>query len=148
MKWLVVHVSLALVLLLAGTWLALEWSGVAIITTTSPEGEARSTHVWFALSGDELWLEAGEPENPWFVDVQSNPSVSIEAEGISGDYRAEVVPDHGTARRVRGLLRDKYGLRDLWVGLFVEPMRSVAVRLHPERGSPMPPTSPAPAATP
>jgi hypothetical protein len=131
MKSFAVYVSLALVVLALGTWLALEWSGVAIITTHPIEGEARETHVWFAQTDDGLWLEAGAPENPWFLDVQSNPSVSIEAEGISGAYRVEVVSGHEAARRVRSLFREKYGTRDLWVGLFVESAASTAVRLHP-----------------
>jgi hypothetical protein len=130
MKSLFTHVAFALVVLGFGTWAALEWSGVAIVTTRPAEGGERRTHVWFVESEGELWFEAGAPENPWFVDVKENPRISVEGSGIGGEYTAEVVPGRPAARRVRELLQEKYGLRDLWVGIFVDSASSTAVRLH------------------
>jgi hypothetical protein len=51
------------------TWWAPEWSGVAIVTTQSSDGELRKTHIWYSIDGEEIWLEAGTDENPWFVEV-------------------------------------------------------------------------------
>jgi hypothetical protein len=110
---------------------ALESGGVAVIATHAPEGELRSTHVWYAEPAGELWLEAGTPENPWFTDAQREPQIRFSAEGRSGDYLAEPVYDSEAHTRMRSGLSEKYGWRDRWLGLFVDTTHSVAVRLIP-----------------
>lgn len=115
----------------AGTWWALEASEVARIETRAADGTVRSTHVWYVEPEGELWLEAGAPENGWFRDVLGDPRLSLEADGAVGRYRVQVVDTPAAQRRVRTLLREKYGWRDRWVGLFVDGSRSVAVRLEP-----------------
>lgn len=113
-----------------GTWLALEISGVAIVTTTRETGEPRETHVWYVEEGGVLWLEAGAPGNPWFVDVGREPLLTFRtADRPAARYRAVPVP--GRSAAVRAQLRRKYGLRDRWVGGFVDSSRSRAVRLDP-----------------
>jgi len=131
----------ALLVAFAGTTLwALESDGVATITTHAPDGETRSTHVWFVDFDGELWLEAGTPENPWFTDMKRDPRIRFSAAGRSDDYLAEPVAGSETHTRLRQWLRDKYGLRDRWVGLLVDTSHSVAVRLHPAQpGSDSPP---------
>ena len=116
--------------LVVGTWWALEAGGVARIETRSADGTVRSTHVWYVEPGGELWLEAGAPENGWFRDVVAGSRVTLVAEGRTGRYEAAVVGTPEARRRVRALLRQRYGWRDRWVGLFVDGSRSVAVRLE------------------
>ncbi len=124
----------ALALALGGmTGWALESGGVAVIETQTPEGGPRFTHVWYAEPDGELWLEAGTPENPWFRDVQENPAVTLKAKGRAGRYVAEPVDDRNGNSRIRSLMREKYGFRDLWVGLIFDTSRSVAVQLLPEK---------------
>ncbi len=115
----------------ATTWWALEFGGVAVIETETPEGTVRSTHVWYTEPNDELWLEAGTPENAWFQDVQRNPILTFRANGRSARYVARPVDDPSGHSRVRSLIRDKYGSRDRWVGLLVDTSRAVAVQLFP-----------------
>jgi hypothetical protein len=115
----------------ATTWWALEAGGVAVVSTSRTEGGSRSTHVWYAEPDGELWLEAGTPENPWFQDAQRNPVLDFAAEGRSGRYTAQPIEDPSGHTRIRSLLREKYGLRDRWVGLLVDTSGSVAVRLVP-----------------
>lgn len=123
---------LALVLAAVGvTILSLESGGVAIVETRTPDGGTRSTHVWFARHEGTLWLEAGAPGNPWFLDVQRSPRLFFSADGIAKAYEAVPVPDAAARSLVRSLLRRKYGWRDRWVGLFVDSSRSLAVRLDP-----------------
>jgi hypothetical protein len=117
--------------LAALTWWALESGGVAVVETRRPDGGARTTHVWFVEDEGGPWLEAGAPENAWFTDVQREPLLRFSAEGISGRYRARPVPEPARRDALRAQLRAKYGLRDAWVGLFVDPGRSVPVRLEP-----------------
>ncbi len=115
----------------ATTWWALEAGGVAVIETQTPEGTTRSTHVWYSQLNEELWLEAGTPENPWFQDIQRHAVLGFSADGRTARYVAQPVEDASGHRRIRSLISEKYGIRDAWVGLVVDTSRSVAVRLVP-----------------
>ena len=128
----VLLVALALVAAFAAiTWWALESGGVAVIETRAPNGSVRATHVWYTEHDGELWLEAGTPENAWFQDVQQNPLVTFSADGNSLRYRARPFTGASGHSQIRALLRDKYGLRDRWVGLIADTSLSIAVQLLP-----------------
>jgi hypothetical protein len=127
---LVALVSL-LGLLAAVTWWALEWSEVAVLETRTADGGLRSTHVWYAEPDGELWLEAGTRENGWFLDIERQPELGFTGGRRSGRYRARIVDGAPGHAKIRALLRQKYGLRDAWVGLIVDTSGSVAVRLDP-----------------
>jgi hypothetical protein len=131
MKTVLVGLAAALVAFAAFTGWALESGGVAVIATRAPDGSTRETHVWYVEPAGELWVEAGTPENAWYVDVRRDSSVRFSAGGRSGRYRAERVEAPHAHERIRALLRAKYGMRDRWVGLLVDTSRSVAVRLVP-----------------
>lgn len=111
------------------TWAALEAGGVAVVETRSPEGELRATHVWFIEPDGQLWLEAGTPSNPWFLDIQNDPTLRFSSDARSGQYVAEAVPGAAAREFIRSRLREKYGWRDWWAGLLVDSSGSVAVRL-------------------
>jgi hypothetical protein len=129
-RWIVpTAVAVLLGTFAATTWWALESGGVAVIETRTLDGSIRSTHVWYAESDGELWLEAGTPENAWFRDVQRNPELTFTAADRSQRFLAEPSDDPSGHARIRSLLRDKYGFRDVWVGFLVDTSRSVAVRL-------------------
>ena len=131
-RWIVpTAVAVLLAAFAATTWWALESGGVAVIQTRARDSSIRSTHVWYAESNGELWLEAGTPENAWFQDVQRSPELSFRATDRSQRFLAEIADDPSEHARIRSLLRDKYGFRDVWVGLLVDPSRSIAVRLVP-----------------
>ena len=115
------------------TWWALESSGVAVIETRSAEGMPRSTHIWYAESGQQIWLEAGTPDNGWYVDIQANPLVSFEADELSGRYRAMPMLDAAARHQMRSLLMKKYGIRDRWIALLFDTTNSIAVQLLPQR---------------
>jgi hypothetical protein len=108
---------------------ALESGGVAIVETNTPEGSMRSTHVWYVEPRGALWLEAGTPENGWFLDVQSDPILTIEIEGHSRRYRARPIDGPSGHEQIRSVMREKYGLRDQWVALLFDTTRSIAVEL-------------------
>lgn len=127
----IVAVFGALLTVAAITAWALESGGVAVIHTRSPDGSRRATHVWTVQHEGELWVEAGTPENAWFRDVQRTPDVEIEVDGMTLLRRAERIEAPAAHDRIRALLREKYGVRDWWVGWFVDTSRSIAVRLVP-----------------
>jgi hypothetical protein len=122
----------ALLLALAGiSYLALESGEVAVVETRGARGEIRSTHVWHVEHDGELWLEAGTPDNGWFVDLLSDPTLTLRASGRSGRYRAHPVENPVVHQRIRSLLREKYGWRDWWVGfLIVDSAGTIPVRLE------------------
>jgi len=112
------------------TWWALESSEVVVVTTKAEDGTARETHLWFAENQGELWLEAGTPLNPWYLDIQRDPRLRLRMEGgPAAEFVARPMPERSSD--VRGLLNAKYGVRDRWVGLMVDSTESVAVRLLP-----------------
>ena len=111
------------------TWWALECNNVAVLETQSADGGVRSTHVWYAEPDGELWIEAGTPENGWYVDVQQDPMVSFSSPERSGEYVAQPIPGDEAHLRIRGLLRKKYGFRDRWIGVLFDTSQSVAVRM-------------------
>lgn len=129
MKIAIVVLASVLAAFALTTWWALESSGVAVIETRSTDGSLRATHVWFAEPEGELWLEAATPSSPWLQDVQRDPVLSFSAAGRSGRYAAHPIPGPAAHEKIRSLLREKYGLRDRWVGLLVDTSSSVAVRL-------------------
>lgn len=131
MKPALIAIAIFLAAFAGTTWWALESGGVAVVETRTPEGADRSTHVWYTEPDGELWLEAGTPENPWFRDVQQHPELTFRLDGRSARYTAQPVEDVSGHARIRSLIREKYGLRDRWVGLLVDTSRSVAVRLLP-----------------
>ncbi len=128
-----------LVLLVGGAlWFALESGEVGVLRTTRPNGTTRDTRVWFAQHGERIWLEAATPDRSWYLDIQRAPTVILELPAGSRSYRAQPQPGPLDHARVRTLLREKYGLRDWWVGLFQDTSHSVAVRLAPAFEGPAP----------
>jgi hypothetical protein len=87
--------------------------------------------VWYVEAEGGLWLEAGSPENGWYRDVQRNPLLTLTIDGDPARYLTRPDASPSVHRRIRSLIREKYGSRDRWVGLIVDTSRSVAVQLSP-----------------
>ena len=138
MRFIVRSVPVAVLGFILLTWWALEWSGVAVLETRADDGSVRSTHIWYAEPDGELWVEAGTPENGWFVDIQEEPAVSFSALERSGEFIAEAIPGDAAHLRIRSLLREKYGFRDWWISIVFDTSHSVAVRMvsQPSRSHP------------
>ena len=116
------------------TWLALESSGVAVLRTHATDGSWRSTRVWYAEQKGALWVEAATPEREFVLDLRRNPDMEAVVDGTSSRFRGEVIDAPSGHDTIRALLRQKYGLRDWWIGLLQDTSRSLAVTLQPVRG--------------
>jgi hypothetical protein len=127
--------AIAVVCLLIGfvsvTWWALESDGVAVIETKQPDGQTRSTHVWWVEAHGLTWLEAGAPTNGWFVDIGSNPGMIVRRNDEAWEYVAVPIRDESHHEWIRSEIRKKYGFRDWWVSWLVDTSESVAVSLVP-----------------
>jgi hypothetical protein len=99
--------------------------------TTRAGAEERVTRVWYVADGDALLLEAGAPGNGGFVDVAAHPVLDFAAPGLVGRFTARPLPNPEGHRRIRRLLREKYGPRDAWIARLFDTGRSVAVALEP-----------------
>jgi hypothetical protein len=106
-----------IVVLLLITWCALEWSGVATVNTVASDGTNRATNMRFVERDGQLLLEAGTPENAWFVDAQKTLQLRIsQPSSLAGNYTIEPTSSPDGHARIRALMREKYGLRDWWIG--------------------------------
>jgi hypothetical protein len=121
----------------AVTWAALESAEVVVLRTFDADGTAHESRVWIA--DDEVggaWIEAAEPQKPFYLRVIARPEVELLRGGETLALRAVPFPGAEGHHRIRELLAAKYGWRDVWVGLLVDTSASVAVRLEPAPGTP------------
>lgn len=120
----------------AVTLFALEGQGVAVLHTIRPQGGQRSTRVWFAESGGNVWIEAATTERPFYSDIASHSVVALELRQSFLDSnprivrgRAERVPGPEGRQRIREMFAEKYGWADTWIGLLQDTSASRAVRV-------------------
>jgi hypothetical protein len=117
------------------TWWALESGGVAVVETSHIDGGLRQTHVWFIEDEGEIWLEAGTAGNGWYRDVLADPNLVLSVDGESSEWAAQPVDDDDRQRWLRAALRERYGVRDAWVGIFIDSTQTIPVRLEDRSGS-------------
>lgn len=130
MKRVALGVVVAVVAFAAITLWALEGHEVVKLRTITPDGDVRETRVWIAEEDGAWWVEAASPEREFLRDVVDEPTVEVERDGEP--VRRVAVPDltpEGHAR-IRRLLRERYGVADVWIGLLADTSRSVAIRLE------------------
>ena len=113
------------------TLLALEGGGVVQVRTVNAQTQQpRDTRIWFVGNGAQIVLEAGNPENPWALDVMQRNTLRLSGQGLDGDYRARI---HGADSHLKicQLMREKYGWRDAWVSRLFDTSTSRMVTLEP-----------------
>jgi hypothetical protein len=130
-KRLFAGLAAALLGLAGVTGWALEAGDVAVLVTERPDGRLRETHVWWAADAGAIWVEAATPERAWLSEALASAEVELIRAGRRERFGVESAPGPGAHARLRALLREKYGLRDAWVGLLQDTSRSVAVLLRP-----------------
>ena len=84
-------------------------------------------------SDGAAWIEAANPDRPFLHDLQARPEVVLVRRGAVQRLRAVPMPGDAPHRKIRFLLRAKYGWADRWIGLMADTSRSVAVRLEPDQ---------------
>jgi F420H(2)-dependent quinone reductase len=124
-------VAVAALAFVAVTWWALESGEVALLRTGGAGGAPHETRVWVADEGGFAWIEAATPEREWYARVTRDPLVELVRHGTAAAYVATPVLGPEGHALIRRLLRAKYGVRDVWVGLLQDTARSIAVRLAP-----------------
>jgi hypothetical protein len=127
--------SIICVLLLVGmvtvTYTALESGDVLVVETQPGDGaEARKTHVWFVEEAGAVFLEAGHTDNPWVRDLAWASTLKLSGEGLDGEYNFTIHEDPDNHRRIRSLMRSKYGWRDRWIYLLFNVSESRLVQIR------------------
>ena len=142
MKSRLLILAIALVLAFALiTAVALEGDEVGVLRTRggdAPDG-IRYTRVWYAEDGARLWIESADHARPFLEDLRREPRIVLEHDGALRAYVAEVQPNPEGHQQIRRLLAEKYGWRDLWVGLLTDTSGSLGIVLTPPTRSPTPP---------
>ena len=115
--------------LAVATLLALEGREVVVLRTTDGQGRHHETRVWIADFEQASWVEAANPERPFYRDILAQPNVEIVRRGATQALRAHPVAGRAGHDLIRRLLAEKYGLADCWIGLLADTSRSIAIRL-------------------
>lgn len=145
-QWRTWGIRLGLALLLfvgifAGiTLLALEGDEVVRLHTVAPDGTERATRVWIAEEDGAWWVEVADPHRPFLADLRAGSPLVVERAGVRLPCGVEFSPQPGGHARIRRLLRERYGWKDVWIGLIADTAESSALELRcplvVSRGSP------------
>lgn len=124
--------ALALVVFAGAIALAGDLGGeVVVLTTYAKGGNPHQTKLWVVDDNRQVWLRAGQSDSEWFRRLSANPSVSLERDGSSTEYRAVVVPKQ--RERINRLMAERYGWADQLIGLVRNEDETQPVRLDPVR---------------
>ena len=113
------------------TLAALEGPEVVVVHTRDPSGKARTTRTWIADHDGFTWIEAANPKREFYRSIVANPEIEIERRGALRRYHAVPLANPDGHQLIRGLLREKYGVADCWIGLLADTSGSLAIRLEP-----------------
>ncbi|NKC00339.1 MAG: hypothetical protein GKR90_17885 [Pseudomonadales bacterium] len=128
---LAIGLSLVVVTLVAVTYTALELSEVAIATTYDQSGKPRETHIWYVEKDGELLLEAGNPVNPWVVELRQGSTLSLAINDQTKAYTFKLHDGQQNHQLIRSLMREKYGWRDAWVVMISDVSKSAMLKVSP-----------------
>ena len=123
--------------LLAITLVALEGGEVVVVRTLAAAGTGegpvdgawRQTRTWIADADGAAWVEAADESRLFLADLRRLPVARLRRGRRDLTCRAAIWPNPGGHRRIRELLRARYGWKDRWIGLIASTHGSVAIRL-------------------
>ena len=131
LRFILVTGSMFVAVIAGITLIATEGPEVVVLGTRSPDGSLRETRVWVADADGAMWVEAANPDREFYGDIRRNPRVMLERAGKTRPYVATAFADAAGSRRIRSLLREKYGWADWWLQQMVDTSKSIALRLDP-----------------
>ena len=80
-----------------------------LTTTGRRTGEPHRIEIWYARSGETLYLLAGGgPDADWVRNLQATPSVTVEIDGGTHSATARVIADEAEDADARRLVFEKY----------------------------------------
>ena len=121
-----------LIVLAIAQFVASESGEVVVLTTTDAEGAAHETRVWVVDREGTVWLRAGAEVQAWYTRLVERPDVEVERNGNRKPYVA--VPQPELRPVVNGLMREKYGWADQFIGALFGRDDAIPIRLDPSSG--------------
>ena len=89
-------------------------SEINISVTGRKSGRTISIPVWFVLEGETLYLLPVQgSDTQWYKNVLKNPTIRIEADGATAEFKAAPVTDAAQVSSVAEKFRKKYGAGDV-----------------------------------
>ena len=154
----IVVVLLALLVAIGATELVASESGeVVVLRTVDEAGGTKETRLWIVddgshvvgllgdgahqsdarpgaitADGSHAWLRAGHEGAGWYVHLLARPDVEFVRGGEAQPARAN--PEVGARERVNGLMRQKYGWADAYIGMLFGRDDAIPIRLDPREG--------------
>ena len=117
-------------LVIGVTYAALEADSVITVITNSEDNQPRTTRIWFAAEDGQLYLEAGNPANPWVQDLSRTDSLHLTGSDIDGHYTFKLRSAESDHLKIREMMRRKYGWRDWWISVLFDTTGSQLVEIH------------------
>ena len=112
------------------TYLALESGDVVTVTTiNAATGSPRETRIWFVFEDDQLYLEAGNPANPWVQDLAKMTTLTLSGAGLDGAWEFSRMTGRESHLKIRSMMRKKYGWGDWWIGLVFDTSKTELLRV-------------------
>jgi len=128
-----IAVALLVVLLTVGALeiVAAESGEVVVLRTTDAAGAPHETRLWIVDDGSHSWLRSGNDASGWFVLLRERPDVEV----VRGEQTLAVraVPEVGARTRINGMMREKYGWADAYIGMLFGRDDAVPIRLDPRK---------------
>jgi deazaflavin-dependent oxidoreductase (nitroreductase family) len=83
---------------------------ITLTVTGRASGRSHSFPIWFALSGNTLYLiPVKGSETEWYKNVRKTPTIRLEAPGKTLTANARVITDQVQLDQILEKFRDKYG---------------------------------------
>lgn len=80
-----------------------------LTTTGRTSGRPHRIEIWYARTGDTLYLLAGGGRrSDWVRNLEVDPDVTVEVDGVTHRATAGVVADDATGGEARRLVFEKY----------------------------------------
>lgn len=126
-----VFVALLVVALLVGglEMIAAESGEVVVLRTADAGGAAKETRLWVVEDGSHVWLRSGSEAAGWYQQLVARPEVEVQRGEET--LRVRAVPEVGARTRINGLMREKYGWADAYIGILFGRDDAIPIRLDP-----------------
>jgi len=115
MKKLSIAIVGVLLVLAIGMIVLSESGEVVVIRTPDPSG-TRETRIW-VVDTEEGLLVRGSEGKAWVEGARGATRVELERDGVWRRYAVVDLPGPAAQKRVNALMRAKYGMADLVIGL-------------------------------
>ena len=109
--------------------IAAESGEVVALTTTNSNAEDQVTRLWVVDHEGSQWLRSGSDVARWYGNILERSEVEVLRGREVQPYTA--VPSIENRDAINGLMLQKYGWADDYIGFFFSRENSIPIRLDP-----------------